>query len=267
MATHRHISLPSFFATGDANLWFNRFEICSRANEWNAATQALKLPTLLEGKALAIWLELDDDDQKDYVKAKKKIIEKIMHMEFSTLEDFHHRKLHPGEALPVFIHELKTLLKHAMPDIDDASRSQLLLHQFLAGIPSTISRQLRATGETTDLDKTVTRARLLMPMDASKVAAVCQADEVEQLKEQITDLTQQVAALKVNREGRQQQALKRCFHCNKVGHLQRDCRNCQQLRSTRRCFNCNCLGHLAKDCWQGTENGAPVMGNRRPSHQ
>ena len=36
--------------------------------------KALKLPALLEGEALAIWLELSDDDQKDYKEAKKKIV-------------------------------------------------------------------------------------------------------------------------------------------------------------------------------------------------
>ena len=65
MATGRHISLPKTFTSGDVSEWFKRFEICCTANEWNAATKALKLPTLLEGEALAIWLELSDDDQKD----------------------------------------------------------------------------------------------------------------------------------------------------------------------------------------------------------
>ena len=76
MATGRHISLPKTFASGDASEWFKRFEICCTANEWNAATKASKLSTLLEGETLAIWLEFSDDDQKDYKEAKKKIVEK-----------------------------------------------------------------------------------------------------------------------------------------------------------------------------------------------
>ena len=192
---YRHISVPSSFATGDANQWFKRFEICSRANEWNEATQAL---TLLEGEALAIWLELEDEQQKDYKTAKGKIIEKIMPMAFSTLEEFHQRKLHPGEALSVFVHDLKTMLEHAMPDIDEASRTQLLLHQFLTGLPVSISRQLRATGDATDFNKAVERARLLMiihePEPISAAASVSSSVEVEQLKEKVIDLTHQVAA-------------------------------------------------------------------------
>ena len=103
-----------------------------------------KLPTLLEGEALAVWLEMSQEDQKSYDTAKKIIMEKLMPAGFLLLEEFHKRKLHPGEPLQMFIHELKTLLNRAMPDMDVATRDQLLLHQFLAGIPLGVSKQLRA---------------------------------------------------------------------------------------------------------------------------
>lgn len=76
----------------------------------------LKLPTLLEGEALAIWLELTQDEQKDYVTAKKKIVDAIMPMSFVSLNDFHKRLQRPGEPLSLFVHELKQLLVRAMPD-------------------------------------------------------------------------------------------------------------------------------------------------------
>ena len=62
--TERHISLPKPFTTGDAHEWFQRIEICCRANGWNQAAHVLKLPTLLEGEALAIWLELSEENRK-----------------------------------------------------------------------------------------------------------------------------------------------------------------------------------------------------------
>ena len=52
----KHSSLPSTFSSGKITEWFTCFEICIKANERNEATQALKLPTLLEGEALASWL-------------------------------------------------------------------------------------------------------------------------------------------------------------------------------------------------------------------
>jgi len=57
-ASSTHVSLPKTFDTGKASEWFQRFEICCRANGWDNDRKALKLPTLLEGEALAVWLEL-----------------------------------------------------------------------------------------------------------------------------------------------------------------------------------------------------------------
>ena len=45
-----------------------------RDNQWNDATKAVKLPTLLEGEALAIWLGLSEEEQDDFVIAKEKLM-------------------------------------------------------------------------------------------------------------------------------------------------------------------------------------------------
>ena len=84
-----HISLPRPFASGDVGEWFQQYEICCRANAWDAEKKTLKLPTLLEGEALAVWLELTEEQQKDYGVTKAKIIDAIMPMRFVSLDDFH----------------------------------------------------------------------------------------------------------------------------------------------------------------------------------
>ena len=52
----------------------------------------------------------------------------------------------------VDIHKLKQLSKKVMPNADAATRKQLLLHQFVSGLPAHIGKQLRATGEVNDLE-------------------------------------------------------------------------------------------------------------------
>ena len=79
-----HVSLPKPFNTGDA-VWFQCYEICSRANSWENDKKALKLPTLLEGEALAIWLESTEEEQKDYNGTKKKITDATMPMRLVPL--------------------------------------------------------------------------------------------------------------------------------------------------------------------------------------
>ena len=157
-----HVSIPKSFCEGDAREWFQRFEICAAANQWDGAKKALKLPTLLEGEALAIWLELSTEQKADYGVAKEQLIAKMALMEFVSLEEFHSRKLRPGEAITLYLYDLKRLLRQAMPEMAAYASKPLLLHQFLSGLPTPISRQLRVTGDTQELDAVVQRAKVLM---------------------------------------------------------------------------------------------------------
>ena len=114
----KHISLPSIFSVGDPTEWFKRYEICCNANDWGDQLKAKKLPTLLEGEALVTWLELTPEQQSDYGVAKAKILERMGPVRFVSMDDFHHRRLLPGESLSVFSHELKRLIDQAMPTAD-----------------------------------------------------------------------------------------------------------------------------------------------------
>ena len=63
--------------------------ICSCTNGYDNEKMVLKLPLLLEGKALAIWLEFTTNKQKDYAASKKKIINAIKQMSFIiSLDNF-----------------------------------------------------------------------------------------------------------------------------------------------------------------------------------
>ena len=104
-----HINIPKLFVSGDATEWFKQFEICSKANLQND-TKAVKLPTLLEGEVLAIWLGLSEEEQDDFSIVKEKLINAMKPTAFVSLEDFHRQKLHPSELVSVFVHDLKGLL-------------------------------------------------------------------------------------------------------------------------------------------------------------
>jgi len=184
----RHVSLPKPFSSGDVKEWFQRFEICVRANGWDAAANAKKLPTLLEREALAVWLELTDDQQKDYAATKKAMEEAMMPMNIFLLDEFHRRKLCPGEGISLYAHDLRKLLSHTLPEAGEGANEPLLLHQFLVGIPEIIGHQLRASREVMTLDKVITHARLLMTIDPEPVAAVEEKSSESQLREQVAAL-------------------------------------------------------------------------------
>ena len=251
---------------------FQRYDICSRTNSWDNKKKALKLPTLLEGEALAVWLELSKEEQKDYALMKQKIVDGIRPMHFISLESFHKRELFPGKSLSVYVHQLKQLLDQAMPDLASAAKEQLLLHQFLAGLPQDISKQLRATGVTNTLTEAVERAKLIMVVDHhSQTAAVStrptSTSDIQQLQQQLTALSEQVAALSIHRTAQPsgwREARKRCFLCKRVGHLQRTCPSQYTKSDNRRCFTYSKPGHEWRNCPQGNDQGAAVQGSSRP---
>ena len=218
---NRHISIPKSFSEGNTTReWFQRFEICCRANGWNDEMKALKLPTLLEGEALAVWMELSEEEQQDIARAKEKMIKKMAPTEFVSLEKFQKRKILPGEAISLYLHELKTLLDQAMPGLAAEAKQQLLVHQFLAGLPVSVSQQLRATGDTKVLDQVVERAKLLMIVQEQTAAVTSEETEMLKLQAQVLQLTEQVAALNIQRKDGDS---RRCFYCNRPGHTQRNC--------------------------------------------
>ena len=84
--------------------------------------------------------------------------------------------------------------------MEQAEREPFLLHQFLAGIPEAISKQLRALGEVTMLNAAIMQARLLMTIDSDPVVVLTEKpDEVQLLREQVA--AEQVAALSISFKG------------------------------------------------------------------
>ena len=122
----------------------------------------------------------------------------------------------------MFVYELKKLLDQAMLKLDASTREQLLLHLFLSRLPDTVNWQLRASGEMKTLQTAVDQARLLIALDDPQQTAVVASstNKVEELKEQITRLTEQVATLVAFPS-----------HCNTDGQ--------QRRRSPLHCFTCN----------------------------
>ena len=113
---------------------------------------------------------------------------------------FQKRKMLPGEAISLYLHELKMLLDQAMPVLAAEAKQQLLVHQFLAGLPVSVSRQLRATGDTKVLDLVVERAKLLMVVQEQTAATTSEETEVSKLRSQVSQLTEQVAVLNMQRK-------------------------------------------------------------------
>jgi len=70
MATGGGLTLPEPLQNEDTTSWFKWFKVCSVANGWDDDKKRLRLPTLLRGRAWAIFDSLGEEtDIYDYLKA------------------------------------------------------------------------------------------------------------------------------------------------------------------------------------------------------
>ena len=84
------------------------------------------------------------------------------------------------------------------------------------------------------------QAKLLMTIEEPQKIAAVQTSEVQELREQVSTLTEQVAALSARHSKEPQLFV--CYKCEQPGHLQRNC------PLVRRCYLCGQPGHIALDC-------------------
>ena len=70
MVTGTGITLPVPLQGDDAKSWFKRFEVCAAANGWDGAKKLLRVPTLLKGRAWAVFdcLTEAETDSYDHLK-------------------------------------------------------------------------------------------------------------------------------------------------------------------------------------------------------
>ena len=157
----RYISISRVFVSGDIEEWLQRYGICASANNWKEEEKALRIPTLLEKKSLAVYLDLNASDRKDYQAVKNALLNAFQPPEarFISLQEYERKKMYPGEYLQEFLYAIKRLLVRAIPEMDEGSREQLLLHMFLSGIPEQFSRSIRASTDVRSVHDTLQRVK------------------------------------------------------------------------------------------------------------
>ena len=278
----RYISLPKVFACGDIEEWVLRYDICASANGWNDEAKALRIPTLLEKEALAVYLDIPEEDRKVYENVKHALVRAFQPPEarFIALHEFETRKMLPGESPQEFLYSIKQLLRKAVPGMEEDSREQLLLHRFLSGIPENLSRSVRTSQDVTCVGEALKKVKLLMIYQTSDslIAPVRPAvsenmdnnlrlDRLEEkLNKVLTSLEDQKderreEIMVVEHKGSNQAIPIRCYKCQRMGHMARECRSSGII-----CYGCQKFGHVRRNCPLNS-NRSIGMATGRPTYQ
>ena len=169
-------------------------------------------------------------------------------------------------SLNIYLQVLKKILKQGMLNLDDGTSDQLILLQFMSGLPLAISKQLRASGDTVELNKVVECAHLLMTIEEYEPISTVKSsnNEIRELREQVKQLTsrQTRGPGEYQKPATKRPLSLRCYNCQGIGHFQCNC-PMRRYNNSRQCIICGQRGHIARN-YQGNYRGMPKMGRSIP---
>ncbi|XP_064472919.1 uncharacterized protein LOC135387751 [Ornithodoros turicata] len=233
----------------DLDAYLLRFERLATGQRWAKEQWATALSVCLSGDALGVFARLTPEDSADYDKVKLALLQRFRLTAEGFREKFRSGKPMEGETGTQFAARLSNLFDRWV-DLSETKhdyvnlRNLLLTEQFIKGCQPKLAVFLRErkTESLTDLAKLADRY----------LEAQCQSslgknknEEVEVVGEpKRTTNVKQVRDREENRNPR------RCYLCNKIGHVASECRSRQGRHVGVTCYTCGKAGHTARQCWE-----------------
>ena len=213
------------------------------------------IPLRLTGGAFAVFQQMPESDKKNVEKIKAALKAAFAHDPFVAYDRFVGRKLLPSESADVYLAELRRL-SSLFGGISDTG----LACAFVAGLPEDVRQILRAgcRVESLNLDQLLARVRAVLADHCGATVGAGAAMVAQRLPLPAKNM-QEVRP--VHRP--QNMSERRCYLCQGLNHLAKDCLTKKQQPDGRRPMKCyRCSGpHPVRFCpenWSG-EGSAPVF--------
>ena len=129
--------------------------LVAAAKEWNEAKQKLILPTLLRGKLVDAYIQLNETAWENLGTALMEAVG-IARDPLTTGQAFMTRRQCAGETVRDYAADINKLFKESYPE--EAQSSPILLQRYLTSLATPICRQLLLKGKPTTIEQAITDA-------------------------------------------------------------------------------------------------------------
>ena len=235
--------IKTFKGEGDICAWLKKVELVVKLT--GVKDEALFIPLYLEGGALAVYMEMEEVDQKDASKIKEKLIEAFSDSVFMAYTKLTGAKW-TGEAVDIYVNELRRLA--GLAGFTGTSCEPIVKLAFVTGFPDDISTELQQIPNIKQVHMTevLNRARILVANRgmATSVAAVSLKDKD---KENYSAKGQYSVGYP-RRDEKYRAFSGKCFHCQGA-HMIKDCPE-KPVRRGVVCYRCGEEGHISTGCNQ-----------------
>ena len=261
--------------------WVSRFELIAKANSWGEGNELLGvMPIYLKDHAFNLYSTLSPATETDSYENLKTAMKKhlgIGENSYSWRLQLRQAKRAQTESNDAFAFRLSKLVEQAYPGDDPAAQERNVVEQFILGQKSDLVKYLLqdTIGTLAEIKDKAKRyeaaqelaggARCVNAIEAGAAEASVSATQSSpggkaELSNDMAHLISLIAsgAQGYNREASGQSwprqtapDQRRCFKCDRTGHLAAQCQARRQVGSpTGACFNCGQPGHLRRDCPQ-----------------
>lgn len=243
--------IPEFDGTSQAvEGWLEKVELVCKLRGITDTELHTVVPLRLSGGAFSVYQQLNTSDKASYSKIKAALISAFAVDKYVAYEQFITRRLQDSEAVDVYLADLRRLAT-LFGGISDAGLSCA----FVAGLPGSVSRILRAGSRLEDMDVTqiLNRARAVLAEEGPREAAAAALSRQSPRTSVSTGIV--------------------CRECKQPNHYARDCLVARggrrRDRGNVRCYGCGQLGHIIAHCPTGNGAGevAPALATSLDYHQ
>ena len=151
---------------------------------------------------------------------------------------------------------------NAYPTFPVQAREEIAIEKLVEALPDTTQRLHIYQTNPKTLEEAVeigARYEAWRSADGRTHAKLRAAVPEENEKKEVTqmeDLLERVRKIEMSDKPRKESKEIRCFYCDKLGHISRDCRRRMREQTATVCYNCKEKGHIARNC-----NKPQVQGN------